>query len=90
MGKDYTERRQFARTVKRTYPEDFFQNRIFLPRWVSFHHKMNPLDEGRTTQGKVWCKLNEGLSCTAKGLHVGSRNRVVKMIVAISYGKGVI
>ena len=27
---------------------------------------------------------------TAKGMHIGSGGRVVKMIVAISYGKGVI
>ena len=89
--KDYSERRQFARTVKRTYPEDFFQNGIcFYLDGVSFYHKTNPLDDARTPQGKVWRKRNEGLSCTAKGSHVGSGGRVVKMIVAISYRKGVI
>ena len=89
--KDYSERRQFARTVKRTYPEDFFQNGIcFHLDGVSFYHKTNPLDDARTPQGKVWRKRNQGLSCTAKGSHVGSGGRVVKMIVAISYRKGVI
>ena len=55
MGKDYTERRQFACMVKRTYPEDFFQSHIcFYVDGVSFHHKTT-----RKGKGQVWRKCNE-------------------------------
>ena len=57
---------------------------------VSFHHKYNPLDDARAPKGKIWRKRKGGRSVTAKGTHVGSGGRVVKIIVAISYGKGVL
>ena len=89
--KDYAERRQFARTVQRSYSKDFFKTDIcFYLDGVSFYHKSNPMNDARAPHGKVWRKRNEGLTYTAKGSHVGSGGRVVKMIVAISYGKGVI
>ena len=50
---------------------------------VSFYHKYNPLDGARAPKGKIWEKKG-------KGTHAGSGSRVVKMIVAISYGKSVI
>lgn len=65
-------------------------NICFYLEGVSFYHKYNPLDDARVPKGKIWRKRKEGLSVTAKGTHVGSGGRVVKMIVAISYGKGVI
>lgn len=91
LEKDFKERVQFARKVKRNYSEDFFKKDIyFYLDGVSFYHKTNPMDDARAPQGKVWRKRKEGLSVTAKGSHVGSGGRVVKMIVAISFGKGVI
>ena len=57
---------------------------------VSFYHKHNPLDDTRTPKGKILRKRKEGLTMTAKGMHKGWGGRVVKMILAISYGKGVI
>ena len=90
-SRDQQERVQFARRVKKTYPADFFQREIcFFLDGVSFYHKRNPLNDARAPQGKVWRKRNEGLVLTAKGSHVGSGGKVVKMLVAISYGKGVI
>ena len=55
-------------------------------------HEYNPQDQARAPEGKIWRKIGEGLApgCTAKGSHVGSGGRVVKMLVAISFGKGVI
>ena len=89
--KDYAERRQFARTVQRSYSKDFFKTDIcFYLDGVSFYHKSNPMNDARAPHGKVWRKRNEGLTYTAKGCHVGPGRRVVKMIEAISYGKGVI
>ena len=91
LERDFRERLRFARKVKRTYCNDFFMNDIcFYLDGVSFYHKYNPLDDARAPKGKIWRKRKEGLSVTAKGTHVGSGGRVVKMIVAISYGKGVI
>ena len=90
LEKDFKERLQFARKVKRHYPEDFFKKSIcFYLDGVSFYHKMNPLDDARSPQGKLWRK-RKGLTVTVKGSHVGSGGRVVKMIVAISFEKGVI
>ena len=59
---------------------------------VSFWHKTNPVAEAKTPRGKIWRQRNEGLNplCTAKGSHTCSGGKVVKMFVAISYGKGVI
>ena len=84
LEKRFKEWLQFARKVKRTNPEYFFKKSI------CFYHKMNPLDDARSPQGKVWRKRKEGLTVTAKGSHVGSGGRVVKIIVAISFEKGVI
>ena len=91
LEKDFRERLKFAHKVKRTYCNDFFMNNIsFYLDGVSFYHKYNPLNKARASQGKIWRKRKQGLSVTGKGKHVGSGGRVVKMIVAISYGKGVI
>ena len=88
LEKYFREHLKFARIVKRTYCNDFFMNDIclYLDR-VSFYHKYNPLDDARAPKGKIWRKRKEGLPVTAKGKHVGSGGRVVKMIVAVSYGK---
>ena len=58
---------------------------------VSFYHKYNPVDQARAPRGRIWRKTSEGLKkgCTAKGSQVGSGGRVVKVIVAIRYNKGV-
>ena len=91
LEKDFRERLRFASKVKRTYCNDFVMNDIcFYLDGVSFYHKYNPLDDTRTPKGKIWRKRKEGLTMTAKGMHEGWGGRVVKMIVAISYGKGVI
>ena len=52
--------------------------------------KTNPADQAKAPHGRIWRKKSEGLmqGCTAKGSKVGSRGKVVKLIVAISHGKG--
>ena len=91
LEKDFREHLKFARKVKRTYCNKFFMDDIcFYLDGVSFYHKYKPLNDARAPKGKIWRKRKEGLSVTAKEKHVGSSGRVVKMIVAISYGKGVI
>ena len=59
---------------------------------VSFVYKTNPLDQARAPKGRVWRKRSEGLTqgCLAKGSKSGVGGRVAKLMVAISYGKGVV
>ena len=91
LEKHFRECLKFARKVKRTYCNNFFMNDIsFYLDGVSFYHKYNPLNDTRAPKGKICRKRKEGLSVTGKGKHVGSGGRVVKMIVPISYRKGVI
>lgn len=54
--------------------------------------KVNPLDQARAPRGRVWRKRSEGLKfgCTANGSKVGTGGRVAKLMVAISFNKGVI
>ena len=87
LEKDFRERLRFARKVKRTYCNDFYMNDIcFDLDGESFYRNLyNPLDDARAPKGKIWRKRKEELSVTAKGMHVGSCGRVVKMIVVISY-----
>ena len=91
--KDLALRIKFAKYMQREYPKDVWQNKIaFYLDGVSFYHKINPTDQARAPQGRIWRKKCEGLNrgCTGKGAKVGSGGRVMKLIVAISYGKGVI
>ena len=71
-----------------------FENKIlnFFLDGVSFAYKSNPLDQGSSPKGRIWRKPGEGLDygCTVKGKKEGSGGKLVKLIVAISYNKGVI
>ena len=71
-----------------------FGKKILIFFWdgVSFAYKSNPLDQGSSPKGRIWRKPGEGLDygCTAKGKKEGSGGKLVKLIVAISYNKGVI
>ena len=65
---------------------------FFFLDCVSFWYKRNPADQASAPHGRIWCKKCERLmrGCTSKGGKVGSGGKVVKVIVAISYGKGAI
>jgi hypothetical protein len=70
-------RRTFARRMQNEYSDDV---------WTQ------PLDQALAPKGRVWRKRSEGLTpgCTAKGQKTGTGGRVVKLMVAISYDKGVV
>ena len=55
-------------------------------------HKCNPSEQAKAPRARIWRKANEGLKrgCTAKASKTGTGARVVKVMVAISYHKGVI
>ena len=58
---------------------------------TSFAHKNNPSDQVCAPKGRIWRKMSEGdkIGCTAKGRKEGTGARVLKVMVAISYEKGV-
>ena len=67
-------------------------NVAFYLDCVSFWYKRNPADQASAPHSRIWHKKCEGLmcGCTTKGAKVRSGGKVVKVIVAISYGKGAI
>jgi len=92
-AKDLKRRVTFARNIKANYSRNLFTSGVaFYLDGTSFVHKINPLDQARAPKTRVWRRKSEGLQsdCLSKGSKVGSGGKSVKLIVAISYGKGVI
>ena len=91
--KDLKERLKFAKNIRKHYSKDVWKDTVaFYLDCVSFWYKRNPADQASAPHGRIWRKKCEGLTrgCTSKGGKVGSGGKVVKVIVAISYGKGAI
>ena len=59
---------------------------------TAFAHKTNSFEQACAPKGSIWRKKSEGfhLGCTSKGCKEGTGGRVLRLMVAISYGKGVI
>ena len=55
-------------------------------------HKRNPSNHATTLRTRTWRKVGEGLKidCTAKGKKEGVAGKMVKFMVAIAHGKGVV
>ena len=91
---DLKKRLAFVRHCRKRYTcENFWTEQVsFYLDGTSFAHKNNPLDQACAPKGRIWRKMSEGLKigCTAKGRKEGTGGRVLKVMVAISYGKGVI
>ena len=90
---DKEKRVEFARKMQANYSPSVWTDTIaFYLDGVSFVHKTNPMDQARAPKGRVWRKKSEGLTqgCLAKGSKAGTGGKVVKMMVAISHGKGVV
>ena len=90
---DLKKRLSFAKKMKKEYCNTVWREDInFFLDGVSFAYKRNPFDQGSSPKGRIWRKPCEGLDygCTAKGKKEGSGGKLVKLMVAISYGKGVI
>ena len=91
--KDLKERLKFAKNIRKDYPKDVWKDNVaFYLDCVSFWYKRNPADQASAPHDRIWRKKREGLmrGCTSKGGKVRSGGKVVKVIVAISYGKGAI
>jgi hypothetical protein len=79
--------------MQNEYSHDVWTQEIaFYLDGTGFAYKRNPLDHALAPKGRVWRKRSEGLTpgCTAKGQKTGTGGRVVKLMVAISYDKGVV
>jgi hypothetical protein len=57
---------------------------------VSFVYKTNPASDASKPKSKVWRRRNEGLVVTTKGSKDLAGGKRLHLLVAISYGKGVI
>ena len=90
---DMKKRLMFARKMKKDYGADVWTKRVaFYLDCVSYAYKRNPLDDAVAPKGRIWRKRAEGhtTGCLAKGKKEGTGGRYVRLIVAISYDKGVI
>ena len=79
--------------MQKEHCPDIWQRGIaFYLDATSIVYKRNALDQARTPKGRIWRKAGEGVStgCLAKGKKEGTGGNYVKLIVAISYDKGVI
>jgi len=57
---------------------------------VGFSHCYNPLHTAAAPRGRVWMRQDEGLLLTGKGRREGTTGNVLKFMVALSYGKGIV
>ena len=90
---DMCKRVTFCNVMRSIYDDDVWMKQVaFYLDGVSFAFKTNPLQVARAPKARIWRKRGEGLSfgCTAKGRKEGTGGKVLKLIVAITYGEGVI
>ena len=91
--KDLKLRVQFARKVKRLFPDTIQTQGIgFYHDGTSFAHKRNPWNQARSTKSVTWRKRKEGLllNCTAQVTKVGCGGKMANFIVAMAYNQGVV
>ena len=90
---DIQKRYMFARNTRREFSSDVCMKQVVsYIHGVSFICKTNPADKAKAPKGRIWRRANEGMDrgCTAKGSQEGSGGKVVKMMVAVSHGAGVV
>ena len=90
---DVKNRLSYAKYCKKHRPKNYWTDQVsFYLDATSFAHKTNPFEQACAPKGRTWRKKSEGLlrGCTSKGRKEGTGGRLVRVVVAISYGKGVI
>ena len=90
---DLKKRLSFARSCKVKYPQNFWTEHVsFFLDGTGFVHKTNPCEQAHAPKARTWRKKSEGLAlgCTSKGRKEGTGGKMLKLMIAISYGKGVI
>ncbi len=92
-AKDRKARVTFAKKIVRGNEETLWTKKIaFYLDGVSFVYKRNPKSQAQAPKSRVWRGRSEGLEpgCVARGSKCGTGGKLVRMIVAISYDKGVV
>lgn len=92
-SKDLKKRVQFAKKMQRDYDANVWTRQMaFYLDGTGFAFKRNPMDQAKAPRARIWRKKTEGLEigCVAKGRKEGTGGKVLKLIVAISFDKGVI
>jgi transposase len=90
---DMRKRVLYAKKIREDHPRTIWTEGIaFYLDGVNFVYKRRPNEQTCAPRKKVWRRRNEGLKpgCVAKGRKEGTGLNVVKLMVAVAYGKGVI
>ena len=90
---DHIKRVKFAKYTKANYSQEIWTEGIaFYLDGTGFTYKRNRLDQACAPKARVWRKKSEGLApgCIAEGHKEGTGGKVLRLMVAISYNKGVI
>ena len=88
-AEDHSKRLKFAKYMKANYGQEIWTEGIsFYLDGTGFTYKRNPLDQARARKARVLRKKSEGLAAGCS--KDGTGGKVVRLMVAISYNKGVI
>ena len=90
---DHIKRVKFAKYTKANYSQEIWTEGIaFYLDGTGFTYKRNWLDQACALKARVWRKKSEGLApgCIAEGHKEGTGGKELRLMVAISYNKGVI
>jgi len=87
LGIDHDE----AKSCKKHLPENFWTEHLpFLLDGTGFARKTNPCEQARVIKMEEDIRETCRLGCTSKGQEQGTGGRVLKHMVASSYGKGMV
>lgn len=75
----------------KTTPASFWTSRVcFYLDAVSFAHKLHPHKDSNAPGRRAWMKPSERLRVTGKAAHEGSGGRVLRFVVAVGHGVGLV
>ena len=89
-AKDLKKRKKFAREALKKEDDYWTKEIAFYLDGVSFVYKGNPLSDVIKPKGRIWRKRSEGLQLSTKGSKELAGGKRLHLLVAISYGHGVI
>ena len=89
-AKDLKKRKKFAREALKKEDDYWTKEIAFYLDGVSFVYKGNPLSDVIKPKGRIWRKRSEGLQLSTKGNKELAGGKRLHLLVAISYGHGVI
>ena len=92
-AEDHSKRVAFAKHMKANYSQEIWAEGVaFCLDATGFTYKRYALHQARAPKAHVWRKKSEGLAagCIAKGRKEGAGGKELRLMVAISYNKGVI